>query len=332
MPLFHHKSEEEKQADARARELQTEHQADQVASIESLQQGGLPVQAKRRLAELAKNPNHLFTSDLSVSEFLLTRHEGLKPITQVMGSCFYHVGYSGLLMRGMWTGSSEMHMITQAYDNARDLALGRLREEAEMVGASAVIGVRLKKAEYEWGSDTIEYTAVGTAVHVEGAAPAEQVALTTLTGEDYWKLLQAGYGPVGVAGGNCVYYQVGWDTTNINYFWSGGWANREIGDLTQGIRAARYIAQQGMHNSAGRVGADGVVGVTIERHQREHEVEMQDDTRRTDMIFTFLTMGTAVARLKIARPQSTPKLVVPLSGRGLSRIRPSAEFQGSESE
>jgi hypothetical protein len=94
------------------------------------------------------------------------------------------------------------------------------------------------------------------------------------------------------------------------------------------VRTARYLAQQDLHSSASRVGAEGVVGVEIRQHQREYEVEMQNGVKRTDIIFSFLTIGTAVARLKEPRPLNVPKLVMPLSGRGQSRIRPANEFEG----
>lgn len=327
MPLFHRKSEDEKEQEAQAQKLRAQHEADQDESLRLLQEGGLPVQARRRLQELSRDKQHMFTSDLSVAEFMLTRHEGLRPITQVMGSCFYHVGFSGLLMRNMYYNSSELGTISQAYDNARELALGRMKEEAQTVGASAVIGVRFKLGEYEWGSDMIEYTAIGTAVHVEDAPPAKEPALTTLSGEDFWKLLQAGYGPTGVVAGNCVFYQVGWDTANMNSFWGGGWANREIRDLSQGIADARHIAQSRLHSAGAQMGAQGIVGVTIERKQREREVELQNETKRTDMIFTFLTIGTAVARLKSPRPATSVQMVMPLFGRGLSRIKGQSELE-----
>lgn len=326
MPFFHRKSEGEKHAEAEAQELQVQHSQEQAASLDSLKQGGLPLAAQRRLKELAKDKQYMFTSDLSTAEFLLTRHEGLHPLTQVMGSCFYHVGFSGVLMQNTYMSSSEMRTITQAYDNARNLALGRMREEAKIVGANAVIGVRLKRAEYEWGHDTIEYTAVGTAVHVEGAPPAEEPALTTLSGEDFWKLLQAGYGAVGVAAGNCVFYQVGWDGIYLNSIWTGGWANQEVSDFTRGVRSAREMAQRNLHSEAQMLGAEGVVGVEIEQRQREREVEMGNETTRTDIIFTFLAMGTAIAKLKHARPPTAVKFVKPLAGRGMSRPKSQSQL------
>jgi uncharacterized protein YbjQ (UPF0145 family) len=319
MPLFHHKSDAEQHAQEDRNRFQAQSQDDQAESLRLLQAGGIPVQARRRLEELAKDPNHLFTSDLSVPEFLLARHEGMRAITQVMGSCFYHVGFRGLLMQGQyWADSWEMTAVTQAYDNARTIALGRLRQEAQLVGATAVVGVRLKRVEYEWGSDTIEYTAVGTAVHIEGAPLAAEPALTTFSGEDFWKLLQAGYGPVGVAAGSCVFYQAGWDTANMSSFWGSGWANQELGDLTRGIRTARSIAQTHLHRSAESLGAEGVVGVDISQRQHDYEIDRGGITR-TDIIFTYLMLGTAIAPLKHARSPHKVSAVMAMSGRGLSR-------------
>ena len=48
-------------------------QADQQASQQALQQGSIPLQAQRRLQDLKQQKNHLFTSDLTVDEFVLAK-------------------------------------------------------------------------------------------------------------------------------------------------------------------------------------------------------------------------------------------------------------------
>ena len=50
----------------------------------------IPERAVKRLEE--EREGRLFTSDLTVSEFLLARDAEVHPISQVMGSCIYHVG------------------------------------------------------------------------------------------------------------------------------------------------------------------------------------------------------------------------------------------------
>ena len=54
---------------------------------------GVPQDAIKRLAELQLGKvGSIFTSDLSVNEFLLVREVGFKPLGLVLGSSIYHVG------------------------------------------------------------------------------------------------------------------------------------------------------------------------------------------------------------------------------------------------
>ena len=61
---------------------------------------GVPQDAIRRLAELQPGKaGAIFTSDLSVNEFLLVREAGFRPLGLVLGSSIYHVG----LQIGRWS-------------------------------------------------------------------------------------------------------------------------------------------------------------------------------------------------------------------------------------
>ena len=52
-----------------------------------------PKAADRRLAQTAgANPAGVFTSDLSVSEYVLLGEAGFEPLGFVVGSSIYHVG------------------------------------------------------------------------------------------------------------------------------------------------------------------------------------------------------------------------------------------------
>lgn len=55
----------------------------------------LPVHARERLSAMRNDATHrgLFTSDLSVNEFLLVREAGFDPVGLVVGSSIYHIGY-----------------------------------------------------------------------------------------------------------------------------------------------------------------------------------------------------------------------------------------------
>jgi len=50
---------------------------------------------------------------------------------------------------------------------ARELAITRMEEEATELGADGVVGVRLDVNYYEFGSDTAEFIAMGTAIKAE---------------------------------------------------------------------------------------------------------------------------------------------------------------------
>ena len=58
-------------------------------------QTDLPEAARERLAKMRGTgaQEKLFTSDLSVNEFLLVREAGFAPLGLVMGSSVYHMGF-----------------------------------------------------------------------------------------------------------------------------------------------------------------------------------------------------------------------------------------------
>ena len=105
---------------------------------------GVPEDARGRLAQ---NKAGLFTSDLSVREFLLVKQAGFDPVGLVVGSSIYHIGYQ----QSNWSQNQEMDVLTQAMYHARELAMTRMEEEADQLGADGIVGVRLDVGRYEWG-------------------------------------------------------------------------------------------------------------------------------------------------------------------------------------
>lgn len=165
-----------------------------------------------------------------------------------------------------------------------------------MVDAHAVVGVRVTHSSYDWAAHTIEYVAVGTAARIQGAAPAERVALTDLSGQDFWKLRRAGYETLGVVGASTVYYIVpGRATRQAQTGWRASRINQELGDFTRGVYEAREVALGRLTEEAEALGAAGVVGVSVEQSEQEHEIDNDDRASRTDLIVTFHVLGTAIA-------------------------------------
>lgn len=269
-------------------------------SRQSLEAGGLPLNAVDRLQEQAARqgtPGHFFTSDLSSNEIALTREAGFDALGQVMGSSVYHTGWQWM---PAWSGSSsELSTLTQAFYHARHLALGRLQMEAAALRATGVIGVRLERHSYEWGTGLLEFAAIGTAIREADLPPGSADAnpfLSDLSGQEFWQLRRGGYRPVGIAVGNCSYYQVPtWSTRNtMRGGWlGGGWANQELTDYTQALYNARSLAMERMEDEARSVGAEGIVGADVEIEAIPREVG-DDKNRRIDMLYHFTAIGTAI--------------------------------------
>src|SRR5215469_7281436 len=120
-----------------------------------------PQAADSRLAHTAgASPTGVFTSDLSVSEYVLLGEAGFEPLGFVVGSSIYHVG----LQVGRWSQNQELQVLTQAMYNARELAMARMQAEADHLGADGIVGVDLKMQMYAWGQGALEFVCTGTAV------------------------------------------------------------------------------------------------------------------------------------------------------------------------
>src|SRR5271168_2903860 len=162
-----------------------------------------PEAAEGRLAKtVGASEAGVFTSDLSVSEYVLLGEAGFEPLGFVVGSSIYHVG----LQIGRWNQNQELQVLTQAMYNARELAMSRMRAEADQLGADGIVGVQLRMQSYVWGQDVLEFIATGTAVRALGAggtgtggahrAPDGRAFTSDLSAQDFFRLLAAGSVPV----------------------------------------------------------------------------------------------------------------------------------------
>ncbi len=261
---------------------------------------GLPQHAVERLREMSQEggTRHLFTSDLSINEFLLVTEAGFDPVGLVVGSSIYHIG----LQRAQWQQSQELQMLSQAMYHARELAMTRMEEESDALGADGIVGVRLDINRYEWGESLAEFMAIGTAVrgHGERFRTARGLPFTSdLSGQDFWTLLQAGYMPVGLVMGSCVYH--------VAHQGLGQWfrtvgQNQEMPNFTQALYDAREIAMERMQNEATELKAEGIVGAQI--HERSHGWGSH--------VIEFFAIGTAVRSLRADHSIAKPNLVLSL--------------------
>lgn len=291
-PLFGRRSGEEKAA-GRERDAVAQQRAEE--SRQRIMDGGLPLAAEERLRELAAGGGAgVFSSDLSVQEFSALAGFGVRPITQVMGSSIYNVGWQPVY----YNVPTEVTVLSGAFNQCRSLALGRLLQEARLAAADAVVGVRIEEGRHDWAAGAIEFIAVGTAVRLpaEMRHPGGDAVLTDLTGQQFVQLCRAGVRPMGIAAHTSVHYvPATWQTVQaMRAGWGGSaWINQELVDFTQGVYAAREKAVRAAGQQARRLGADGLVGVQIDQHSRMHTVN-RGMYEAEDLEVTFHVMGTAV--------------------------------------
>ena len=306
MPFWQRSSPEDEQ-----RRLQAQQEAE--ASRRSLEAGDLPLQASRRLSEETAAGHPLFSSDLSTKEFALTRNVGYQPLSQVMGSSIYRVGWQYARTYASYPSETELTTISQAHMRATQLALSRLGKEAVLLKAHGVIGVRLITRDYEWGNNMLEYTAIGTAIRLPNTPLPQRPFLSDLSGQEFWTLLQAGYYPVGIAVGYCSYYvSLGSYIAGQMRGWF-NWSNQEIDPFSQGIYTARDLAMNRAVNMARSFNASGIVGMHIDCEREVIDYETDNPTRYyMDFIVRFSAIGTAIAaqRPDHVIPSPTPTLTL----------------------
>jgi uncharacterized protein YbjQ (UPF0145 family) len=283
-------------------------------------QAGIPAAARERLAQVRAGEAASFSSALGVAEALTVREAGFEPLCQVMGVCFYKVGWQSLpWTTGGWggrvAGVVELDAQTEAWNEARPRAVDRLRVEAALAGADAVVGVHLRAAKRDWASDLVEVVAIGTAVRsaaydLGAGAPL----LANLSGQDVAKLVREGFWPVGIVGGSTVLYVVeGQRQAWRSRGWLGtGRQNQELPDYTEGLYAARERAMHHVTSQARALQAGGVVGVTLARSQSRRDRDV-NNTTYTDLIIELHVIGTAIVEVAHDAPPARPALVLPLT-------------------
>lgn len=263
----------------------------------------IPTDASNRLQRMrgGQGLKPLFTSDLSVNEFLLVKEAGFDPLGMVIGSSIYHIGYQ---YSGM-TQSQELGVLTQALYAARELAMSRMEAEADALGADGIVGVRLEVGRYAWGENLAEFMAIGTAVKSRDGTSHRtnqgKPFTSDLSGQDFRTLLQAGYRPVALTMGSCVYH-VGIQSLR-QWFSSTVGQNVEMSNYTQALYDARELAMGRMQAEAEQFGADGIVGARI----------IESNHGWDSHVIEFFSVGTAVVQTRADHQIPTPQMMISLN-------------------
>jgi hypothetical protein len=155
---------------------------------------------------------------LTPAELMVVRSHGLRPISTVSATCWLHYGWS-------WT---------LGHAQGWDLALARLKEEAKAAGANAVLDVKMRTIPLAV-ENSMDFTLIGTAVHVEGLPPSPDPIVATVPALEFVKLLEADVVPTGIAVGAHYEWLNDWRGAT-NQMWQGNTESWALSRLWESVR------------------------------------------------------------------------------------------------
>jgi hypothetical protein len=265
-----------------------------------------PIKARLQGARAGKLP---WMATLTPAELMIARSHGLKPIAAVSATCWLHYGWS-------WT---------EGHSQGWEMALRRLREEAFAAGANAVLDVKMRTVPLGV-ANSMDFTLVGTAVHMEGLPPSEQPIVATVPALEFVKLLEADVVPTGIAIGAHYEWLTDWQG-QTNLAWMG---NVECGRLSELWELVRQRAHQELRAQA-RSQGNGVLAHL--NFSQMFEREARND--RKEYLARHIVVATTVdARRGIPLPHDIKMVVDVHAGRTplIGRTPHHQSYETNESE
>jgi uncharacterized protein YbjQ (UPF0145 family) len=267
-------------------------------------------------------------SAFTSGEFAAIRSAGFEPVGQVFGAAVFGAGSasgygcpgvsgppgSGTPARAVTevSGLGESGLggscgpLVQAMYQARDAAIGRMSAECAELGGHGVVGVRVSRGSFLLGG--VEFTAIGTAVRAPGATLGRRVPFTSdVSGQDFAKLVMAGWVPTGLALGVSIGLRHDDRTTARQARWSSG--NAEVAGWTELVSESRQDARRLLESDVRRLGGEGVVVAAMQLRVSERDCPVQ--VGRHDHVVEATFVGTAIVRFSRAgRRPAGPALAV----------------------
>lgn len=249
-------------------------------------------------------------SVLSTAEFAAVEGAGFDPVGQVLGTAVYHIGYAGNWCGGAWSGTVSATDVSssrwapfagfvQAMYAARRAALGRAVSECRAHGGDGIVGVRLGIGPFPSGG--LEFTALGTAVRARSRTRPARPFTSHLGGQDFARLVHAGWMPTGMAFGISVASRHDDRRTRRQTRWRAG--NQEIDGYTELVAHARRDARAQLAVNAAPNGGDGVVVDDMQLSVRERDCSQGTVDHVVEAVFA----GTSIVRYRRPGRRTGPR-------------------------
>jgi uncharacterized protein YbjQ (UPF0145 family) len=234
---------------------------------------------------------------------------GFEPVGQVFGAAVYAAGDARWYdCPGAWGASGaappglpatqvsgrgdpgSFGPLVDAMYQARLMAIDRMAAECAGLGGHGVVGVRLSRGVFPRGG--LEFTAIGTAVRAPGAGHERWTPFTCgMSGQDFAKLVMAGWVPAGLALGISIGSRHDDWTSARQTRWRSG--NVEVAGWTELVNQSRHDARRRLEGDVTRLGAEGVVIASMQMRVRERDCPVM--AGRHDHVVEVTLTGTAIA-------------------------------------
>jgi uncharacterized protein YbjQ (UPF0145 family) len=258
-------------------------------------------------------------SSLSTDEFAAIKSVGFEPVGQVLGAAVYNIGYRGYgcPAYGMGYNVGFGYAAMNAY-NTRTATSG-----SGSLGAYGPVVKTLYEARRtaigRMMAECREFKAIGTAIRAPGGVQLREPFTSDLCGQDFAKLIMAGWVPAALVLGISIGARHDdWMTVNQTR-WGAG--NTEVAGFTDLVNAARHDARVQLERDVARHGASGVVLQAMDIRVGEHECPVQEGRR--DHLVEATIIGTAIAHFGRPRSARPPLAIMSLDPqrRQAARVR-----------
>jgi len=200
---------------------------------------------------------------------------------------------------GGWVGYAPY---VDALYHGFDTALYRMLLECQSLGGDGVVGVQLDQRHL--GQGNREFIALGTAVRAAGGQRPARLFSTTLTGQDFAKLVHGGWMAASVVVGISVAIRHDdWATRRQ----ASGWTyNTEVSGYTELVNHVRNDSRAQLARRVKAIGADGAITSSMQLGIHAQEVA----ENHTDHVAESRLMGDAVVRFHTEGVAPTKSLTI----------------------